>query len=156
MYRIFCESYDNYTTQNSGSDYRSKLVNPFALIVDSSRYEAEKRNKTHLYKQLSDLLYFMEQNINKYPRFDAFLWTIESRGMTGKHYGVASQEDLYEQAKLANMFLKLILGNLGVIKNHLGKWIATHFRGGFLADKQPYFGYIFCLTKPTIQNGKQY
>jgi hypothetical protein len=50
----------------------------------------------------------MEKSKEQYPRFNAFLWTIESRGMVGKHYGIVSPEDLQEQAKLINMFLKLV------------------------------------------------
>lgn len=108
MYRVFCESYRNYIAENNSDDYRSKIAEPFALIVDFDRFSIEKENETHLYKRLCDLLYFMEQNKEKYPRFNAFLWTIESREMVGKYYGIVSPEDLYEQAKLINMFLKLV------------------------------------------------
>ena len=37
----------------------------------------------------------------------AFLWTLEARNMTGKKYNVSDIEELEEQAKLMNSFLKL-------------------------------------------------
>ena len=108
MYRVFCESYNNYIAQNNSDDYRSKIAEPLALIVDPDKFNDAKENETNLYKRLCDLLYFMEKSKEQYPRFNAFLWTIESRGMVGKHYGIVSPEDLQEQAKLINMFLKLV------------------------------------------------
>lgn len=108
MYRLFCESYKNYIALNNSNDYRAKLAEPFALIVDANRFEKEKAEETILYKSLCDLLYFLEQSKEQYPRSIAFLWTIESRNMIGKYYGVVNSQDLQEQAKLINMFLKLV------------------------------------------------
>ena len=108
MYRIFCESYENYKKLNNSDDYRSKIIKPIELIVDVKKFNREKEEGTLLYKQLCDLLYYMEQNISEYPRFEAFLWTIETRNMRGKYYGVACEEDIKEQAKIINMFLKLV------------------------------------------------
>ena len=49
----------------------------------------------------------MYQNIKKYPRFKAFLWTLQARNIDGKNYNISSKEDLEEQLKLINSFLKL-------------------------------------------------
>jgi len=107
MYRVFCESYENYISQNNGSDYRSEMAKPLSLIVDVEKFEQEKAQNTLQYKKMSDLLFYMETHKNDYPRFVTFLWTIESRGMVPKFFGVALEQDLKEQAKLINMFLKL-------------------------------------------------
>ena len=37
----------------------------------------------------------------------AFLWTIESRKIIPKKYNISKKEDLEEQIKLVNSFLKL-------------------------------------------------
>ncbi len=107
MYRIFCESYKNYIKLNHGEDFRSVIVKPFTLIVNIDMFDAEKENESLIYRKLCDLLYFMEQNIESYPRFKAFLWTIEARGIKAMHCGVEDEEILLEQAKIINMFLKL-------------------------------------------------
>ena len=107
MYRIFCESYANYIKQNSGDDYRSKMAQPLGLLADPGMYNSEKETETERFKHVSDLLFFMEQNKERFPRFGAFLWTIESRGMSAKHYGIADEKHMLEQARLVNSILKL-------------------------------------------------
>ncbi len=37
----------------------------------------------------------------------AFLWTLDSRGIKAKKYNIADEEELKEQIKLINSFLKL-------------------------------------------------
>lgn len=49
----------------------------------------------------------MKENITRYPKFKAFLWTLSSRNINPHKYEVAKKEDLEEQAKLINSFLKL-------------------------------------------------
>ena len=111
MYRIFCESFYNYIKEyeQSGAldEYRYLIARPLKLIADPGLYNTEKPKDSPLYRQVSDLLYYMENNIEKYPKFKAFLWTLEPRGITAGYYGVVSQEDLEEQAKLVNLILNL-------------------------------------------------
>ena len=49
----------------------------------------------------------MQENIKRFPRVKAFLWTLSSRNIKGKKYDVANKEELEEQTKLVNSFLKL-------------------------------------------------
>ena len=44
MYRIVCESYENYKSDfspNNTDDYRYKITEPLELILDLSLYEKE-------------------------------------------------------------------------------------------------------------------
>ena len=106
MYRIFCESYQNYIKSFDKDNYRLKISEPFDLIVDNKRFNSEKKNESIIYKKLCDLLSFMKENEKKYPRIKTFLWTIESRGMI-KKYNITDRQELEEQTKLINCFLKL-------------------------------------------------
>ncbi len=112
MYRIFCESLKNYmagfTDDEARKAYRNRIAMPLVLLCDATRYSWEKESETNLYKQVSDLLFHLEQNAADYPAAKAFLWTLESRGMTGLSYGTVSREDLNEQVKLVVMLLKLM------------------------------------------------
>ena len=49
----------------------------------------------------------MNENVKRFPRLKAFLWTLNSRNIDGKKYGLARKEDLEEQTKLINSFLNL-------------------------------------------------
>ena len=107
MYRIFCESYENFKKLYNEENYRLNIAKPFELIVNTKRYEKEKEMQSDLYKKLCDLLSYMEKNIKKFPKFKAFLWTLKSRNIMAEECNIETQEDLEEQAKLVNSFLKL-------------------------------------------------
>ncbi len=107
MYRIFCESYTNYI--NSFEDNNSRLRNakPLELIVNIDKFNYEKNQCSNMYKKLCDLIFYMTQNIKRFPKFKAFLWTLESRDIKPKEYKISKVEDLEEQIKLVNSILKL-------------------------------------------------
>lgn len=107
MYRIFCESYENFLKTFNEENYRSNIAKPFELIVNIEKYEKEKECQSDLYKKLCDLLSYMKKNINRFPKFKAFLWTLKSRNITAEEYNIETKEKLEEQAKLINSFLKL-------------------------------------------------
>lgn len=107
MYRIFCESYENFLKTLDKDNYRLNISRPFELIVDLNEYEKNKKNNSELYKKLCDLILFMQENIDDFPKFKAFLWTLQSRNINGKRYNSSTEEELEEQAKLVNSFLKL-------------------------------------------------
>jgi len=107
MYRIFCESYQNFLNTFEEDNYRLRVAEPIELIVNIDRYKEEEKKQSFLYKKVCDLIYFMKKNIEKFPKIKAFLWTLSSREINGKFYNVSKQEDLEEQTKLINSFLKL-------------------------------------------------
>lgn len=114
MYRIVCESYENYKNDflpNNTNDYRYRVMEPLALIVDLSLYKQEKDNNTINYQKLEDLIYLIKQDMEQYPRFKSFLWSLEARGIYGKANGLLSEEDFNELSKTINMFLKLSYWN---------------------------------------------
>ena len=45
MYRIFCESYENFIKSMDGDNYRLQISKPFELIVDIDKYNKEQKNK---------------------------------------------------------------------------------------------------------------
>ena len=47
------------------------------------------------------------KNIKKYPNFKSFLWSLESRDIKGRNYGVLGNVEFFELQKIVNMFLKL-------------------------------------------------
>ena len=105
MYRIFCESYENFLKSFNEENYRLNIAKIFELIVDIEKYEKEKQS--NLYKEMCDLVNFLKNNIEKYPKLKAFLWTLDSRNIKPKQYNISNKEDLEEQTKLINSFLNL-------------------------------------------------
>lgn len=107
MYRIFCESYDNFIRSIDKDSYRIQITKPFELIVDMDRYNKEQKEQSETYKKLCDLIEFMKNNLERFPKLKAFLWTLDSRNIKAKKYNVSQEEELEEQTKLVNSFLKL-------------------------------------------------
>lgn len=107
MYRIFCESYENYLKTFKEENYRLKISKPFELIINNEKYEKEKELQSDLYKSLCNLLDYMQKNIKRFPKFKAFLWTLKSRNIVPQKFNNDKCENLEEQAKLVNSFLKL-------------------------------------------------
>lgn len=110
MYRIVCESYINYMNDFDEKDrdnFCYQVMVPFGLLLDLDQYQREKERETLNYKKLEDFIWFIRKSIKNYPNFETFLWTLESRGIEGKYYGVLKEEELEEQIKITNMFLKL-------------------------------------------------
>lgn len=107
MYRIFCESYQNFINSFDDDNYRLKISKPLELITNIDKYKEEENKQSEIYKKLCDLIYFIKENVEKFPKMKAFLWTIESRDIKAKKYSISEIEELEEQAKLINSFLKL-------------------------------------------------
>lgn len=107
MYRIFCESYKNFIESFDGDNYRLQMAEPLELLVDIHKYRQEENKQSELFKKLCDLIYFMKENVERFPKLKAFLWTLSSRNIKEKKYNIAKVEDLEEQTKLINSFLKL-------------------------------------------------
>lgn len=107
MYRIFVESYNNFINSIDKNSYRIKNAKALELLVDINKYNKEKSKESELYKKISDLIFYLNDNLNKFPRMKAFLWTLESRNIKGTKYNVTTNEELEEQTKLINSFLKL-------------------------------------------------
>lgn len=84
MYRIFCESYENFVKSFNENNYRLQIAEPLELIVDIDKYRQEEKEQSELFKKLCDLIYFMKENILRFPKLKAFLWTLSSRNINGK------------------------------------------------------------------------
>ena len=107
MYRIFCESYENFIKTFEEENARLKISEPLKLIVNLEEYKKERECQSEIYKKLSDLIFYMEENIDRFPKLKAFLWTISARNIKGKKFNISNKEELEEQTKLVNSFLKL-------------------------------------------------
>ncbi len=90
-----------------GDNYRLQISKPFELLVDIDKYNKEQKEQSELYRKLCDLIEFMKNNVERFPKLKAFLWTLDSRNIKAQKYGVSKEEELEEQTKLINLFLKL-------------------------------------------------
>ena len=107
MYRIFCESYNNFINSFDKECSRLEIAKPLELLVNEKKYKEEEKMNSELYKKVNDLICFMKENIERFPKLKAFIWTISSRNMNGIKYNISNKEELEEQIKLVNSFLKL-------------------------------------------------
>ena len=107
MYRVFCESYENFVKSFEKDSVRLKIAKPLELIANINKYKEEEKKQSILYKKVNDLICFMKENKNRFPKLKAFLWTISSRNLNGIKFNVSENDELEEQLKLVNSFLKL-------------------------------------------------
>lgn len=107
MYRVFCESYENYKKMFSEDCYRLKISEPFELIVNLPLFAYEREKIPQITKKLENLIFYLTTHIEEYPRVKALLWMLESRGIIGKRNDASNDEELVEQAKLMNSFMKM-------------------------------------------------
>lgn len=89
------------TSLNGKYAYSRNYSNDQITILEASR---TKRIQD---KKLCDLLSFMKENVNRFPKLKAFLWTLDSRNINAIKYNISNIEELEEQTKLVNSFLKL-------------------------------------------------
>lgn len=83
MYRILCESYQNVI--DSEDNYRLEMSKPLELIVNINKYREEEKKQSESFKKVSELIYFMKENVERFPKLKAFLWTLSSRNINGKN-----------------------------------------------------------------------
>lgn len=84
MYRVFCESYQNFVKSFDENNYRLEIAKPLELIANVDKYKEEEEKQSEIFKKLCDLIYFMKENVERFPKLKAFLWTLSSRNMNGK------------------------------------------------------------------------
>jgi len=107
MYRIIKASYhnfkDDFLASNARKDTRYNIMEPFEIIFNMDQWNHEKNRKSHNYKKVSEVLYYIEENIDKLIEFKVFMWELESRNIYG--------EDRDEIIKIFKMFLDLTYWN---------------------------------------------
>ena len=112
MYSAFCRNLKNYLKQyddpSTQKEYRYRVVEPFILMLDAAKFKIEKENQTDKYKKVSDFLEFAEIHKKTCHQLPTLLRELEDYGITAQHQGVVSEEDLQEQLKIMNMFMKLM------------------------------------------------
>lgn len=111
MYRIFCESHVNLMRHladgNAGAHARQQAAESLSLLCDADRFHQEREANTEAYRTVADLLHYLSTHKEQYPSAQAFLWTLESRDITGCQTGTATEEALVEMSRLVVMLLKL-------------------------------------------------
>ncbi|MBP7177330.1 MAG: hypothetical protein KBA53_14085 [Thermoclostridium sp.] len=111
MYKMFCKSLENYlsgfTDRGGQNGYRYRIAKNLNLLADTDAFNMARKCRTAEYFRICDLLHYMSDNIEHYPKFKAFLWTLESREMYGEQSNLVSETDLREQAKIIQSILNM-------------------------------------------------
>ena len=108
MYTMFCASLRNLLNDfGNKEDVRIRCMLPYTLLLRENIQSDESLKQNHLYEKLQDYLAFFDENRQKYPQFQAFLWTLESRGITSKRTHAASLEEISQQLKIFDDILHL-------------------------------------------------
>ncbi|NLN48492.1 MAG: hypothetical protein GX154_05275 [Clostridiales bacterium] len=110
MYRIFCESLDNFFAFNKDAkdgEYRLKIAQPLKALSDIGLYNEWKVKNTDKHKEVNNLIYEINKNINKYPTFSTFSSDLKGYGYESRFTHGFDREVIEEQLKLIDTILKL-------------------------------------------------
>ncbi len=108
MYRMFQDSYENLIGTLDG--VRKEYVQCFRLIYDINIYNQNKRENSTEYKRLNNLLIYITDSMNRFPRLKCFLWELELLGISVDRGNIdesISIEYVDEAAKILNTVMKM-------------------------------------------------
>jgi hypothetical protein len=109
MYRILCESLDNFNASLAGDAGNPRLTQArfLTLLTDVNEFGKKKASNDTLYQQLNSFL----NEISNCPRCSHILHELKMLGIEAESYDEqdkhVSQSDYTEQHKLMHMILKL-------------------------------------------------
>lgn len=110
MYRILSESVHNYMQDPATEGARRRVMGPICLLIHAQSYHEQRLQKTPLYRQTLELLYFLREESAEYPRFETLLWHLESRNMVPPEniqMDDESRKRCREQARILKQLISL-------------------------------------------------
>ena len=107
MYMHFGRNIKNYLKLCEGrEDYRARIAQILRGLADVELYKSWEKEDQDKYREVNNLVYHINKNIDKYQTFETFardLWAYEYVSEEDKSF---SMEDVEEQLKLINLCLR--------------------------------------------------
>ena len=106
MYKMFVRNLKNYLSSIDNTMlYRNSIIEPLIGIADRSLYTKWKEEQPDKYLKASELVYYINQSIPSFPRFETFSMDLWGLGFESKETDQLIDENIYEQLKLVDLFL---------------------------------------------------
>ena len=109
MYRRFVENMRCFLEVNyskaSVENYRYKTVKSMETLLDVKKFLELKGNDIEKYKEISNVIWEINKNIDEYPSFKVFSWELWGYGFDGEKYNCNDISRLNEQLKIIDLLL---------------------------------------------------
>jgi|LGOV01.1.fsa_nt_gb hypothetical protein len=109
MYRQFVKNIENYLlinyTENEISNYRYEIVKSFNPLTDINIFKKLEKTNIDEYNEISNLIWKLKENIQKYPSFKVLSWELWGYGFDGEKHDIIDQEKFNEQLKIIDLLL---------------------------------------------------
>ncbi len=92
----------------NSEDVRLTKVTPLLLLGDLDAYRDHQRRQSEAYKKLSDFLAAVEKDDALGTEFISLIWTLESRGILSKTFGILSDDERDEMVRVVRMIKRLV------------------------------------------------
>lgn len=109
MYKRFSKNMQEFLKLNKPKDgeknYRYDIVNSMKALSDIDEYIKLKESNYRKYKELSNIIWEMENSIDKYPAFKVLCWEMWGYNLDKEKAEVEDKEKLREQLKILDLLL---------------------------------------------------
>lgn len=108
MYRIFKESYPNLINSLDDKDVRYKYAKNLELLCHIDEYKKHKENKSLEYRKIGNLIYYIQRNIDAFPRLRYFISILGLLGVNSYNTEMLlDKAELMESTKMLNTIMCL-------------------------------------------------
>ncbi|BEP29543.1 hypothetical protein [Helicovermis profundi] len=109
MYRQFVKNLENFLLinykENESLNYRYKLVKSLNVLTDINKYNELQKTNIKKYNEISNIIWSLQENTDKYPSFKMFSWELWGYGFDGKKEETLDKEKVDEQLKIIDLLL---------------------------------------------------
>ena len=109
MYKQFVKNIENFiilnTKAGNTSNYRFEIAESLKNLTDVNKFLELKTVDIDKFNELSNVIWELENNIDKYPAFKVFSWELWGYGFDGKKCESSNKERLSEQLKTIDLLL---------------------------------------------------
>lgn len=109
MYRQFVRNLEYFLELNYSDDtsknYRYEIAKSIEALSDINKFLELKDKDIEKFKEISNLIWELEENSSKYPSFKTLSWELWGYGFDGEKHTPEDNERLKEQLKTIDLSL---------------------------------------------------
>lgn len=109
MYNRFVKNMKHFLqlnyTPDTKSNYRYELVKSMEALTDVNMFLKLKEDDISKYNEISNIIYTIKNNIDKYPSFKVLSWELWGYYFDAQEHECEDKERLKEQLKMIDLLL---------------------------------------------------
>ena len=97
-----------FNSESDKTTFRYWMAKPLELLFDIDLFNYHKKEHSLWYMNICELVFYMHDNLDRFPKFKAFLWHTEGYGYSFSYFNRHDFKLYEEQCKLLHQILSLI------------------------------------------------